>query len=99
MIARIILLLAAMPLLIYPGILIAGIMGLAAQPSTDADILTVTVAKAFMWASLLYPVGYAVGVLVSLKYRLIGTVISVVHLLVCLALLATWYYLSSINNL
>lgn len=94
MIAKLLLTIAAIPLAIYPGILMAGMMGLAAEPSPHANPLTVAVAKAFLWSSLLYPLGYGAGVSLSQRSEWAGVAVALGHLSVCLILLAAWYAMS-----
>jgi hypothetical protein len=53
------LLLGAAPLLIYPIVLLANVMSLAAQPSSQpVPILLQLSSKAFLWSSTLYPIVY-----------------------------------------
>lgn len=96
MIARVLLALAAWPLVIYPGVFMAGIMGLAAEPNSEANPLTVLVATAFMWASLLYPIGYIAALVIGRQWSYeAGATVAMTHLLTCIALLAVWYGLST----
>ena len=93
MICRLILFVAALPLLLYPGVLMAGIMGLAAEPSPQANPVAVCVAKAFLWSTLLYPVGYIAAVAISNRSERAGAAIAVLHLTTCVALFAVWLLL------
>lgn len=95
MICRLLMFLCAIPLAIYPGILMAGLMGLAAEPNQNANPLTVMAAKSFLWSSLLYPIWYSVGIAVSNRSPTAGAAISVSYLCICLALFAAWYWLST----
>jgi hypothetical protein len=54
------LVIGGLPLLIYPALLIANIMSLAAKPAPNdhAPILLYLFANAFLWGSTLYPVVY-----------------------------------------
>jgi len=51
----------SVPLVIYPGILMAGIMGLAGFVRDGTPFLHVAVCKAFFWATLLYPLAWLVS--------------------------------------
>lgn len=95
MIYRLLLTACSLPLVIYPGILMAGIMGLSSPPSPDATPLKILVAKGFLWSSILYPVGYAAGVAVSVRSAAAGAAIAGGHLFACLALFGAWYLLSA----
>lgn len=95
MIPRLLLALAAIPLAIYPGVLMAGIMGLAAPPNPHANPLVVAVAKAFLYSSLLYPIGYGAGAGLAANGReWAGAVVACGHLAACLATFAVWYAMS-----
>jgi hypothetical protein len=57
---RLLLLAGALPLIIYPGIALAGVMSLAAPASKDApNLLLEVVVYSFLIGSLAYPVVYA----------------------------------------
>ena len=96
MIGRIAMAITAIPLLIYPGVLIAGIMGLAAPTSPTADPVKITVAKSFLYLSLLYPMTWGAGFFFwKVGYGAAGQAIAWGNLLLCLSLFAAWYFLSS----
>jgi hypothetical protein len=97
MIANILLFLCAIPLIIYPGILMGCLMGLADLPNSQANSVVLVVARAFMWSSLLYPIGYIAGVAVSYKSKTAGAVIAVSHLTICVALFAAWWMLERLK--
>jgi hypothetical protein len=48
----------ALPLLIYPIVLLAGVMSLAGESQGDEPALLMIVAKTFLWSSLAYPLVY-----------------------------------------
>jgi hypothetical protein len=86
---------SALPLIIYPGVLMAGVMGLAAPTSLTADPLKVAVARSFMILSMLYPVVWGIGFLAwAYGFVVEGQAIVWGNLLLCLALFAAWYFLS-----
>ena len=87
---RLILLSAALPLFFYPGVLMAGIMTLAAEPNPHASIVCKVVAGAFIWSSLLYPIGYIAAVAISTKSSRVGAAVAVGHLLLCVSLFAAF---------
>ena len=91
---RVLFFLCALPLAIYPGVLMASLMGLASLPNTNASPLVVAVARAFCWSSLLYPVGFAIGLAVWRRSAATGAAIAGGHLLLCVALFAAWLLLS-----
>ena len=94
-IAGCVLVLAAIPLFIYPGILMAGLMGLAAPPPEPAQPIVAAVARSFLWLSLLYPVGYFAGVAISTTWsKRLGATVAGTHLLVCIVLFVVWYCIS-----
>ena len=86
--------LCGLPLLIYPGILMAGIMGLAAPTSPNTPLMLLITVKTFLISSLLYPVGYFLGAATSFRHRALGLGIVLAHLSVCLISFAVWYALS-----
>ena len=94
MICRALMVLCATPLAIYPGVFLAAVMALASPPSPNANPLTVAVAKAFCWTSLLYPIVYMAGVAVSRRSAVTGAAIAVGNLLLCVVLFAAWYLFS-----
>ena len=92
---RIALLLPALPLVIYPGVLMAGIMGLAAQPGPGADWLVTKVARSFLIVSMLYPLTLAFGfALLASDHRRAGIAVLWGNLLLCVALFGAWFFLS-----
>lgn len=89
------LVLPALPLIIYPGILMAGIMGLASQPGPNTGWLVAKVARGFLIASMLYPLTLAVGfALLADNYRRVGMVVLWGNMLLCFALFGAWYAMS-----
>ena len=94
MTCRVLFFLCALPLAIYPGVLMASLMALASLPNSSADPLTVAVARAFCWSSLMYPIGFGIGVAVSRRSAATGAAIAGGHLLLCVALFAAWYLLA-----
>lgn len=55
----ILLIVSALPLLIYPFVLLANIMSLAApRSSTPVPMMQWVMANAFLWSSTLYPIVY-----------------------------------------
>lgn len=95
MIPRLLLAVAAVPLVIYPGVLMAGLMQLAAEPSRDPKPVLEAVARAFVYSSLLYPFGYGAGCgLASNGRPWAGAAVACGHLAVCLATFAAWYAMS-----
>lgn len=94
MIPRLLLAAAALPLLIYPGILLAGVMQLAAEPSHDPKPALEAVARAFVYASLLYPLGFGIGAGIAARWSpWIGAAVACGHLALCLGLFAAWWSL------
>ena len=98
MIANVLLFLCAIPLIIYPGILMGCLMGLADSPNSQATSVVLAVARAFMWSSLLYPIGYIAGVVVGNKSKTAGAVIAVSHLTICVVLFAAWWLLERLHT-
>jgi hypothetical protein len=94
MTCRVIFILCALPLVIYPGVLMASLMALASLPNSNASPLVVAIASGFCWLSLTYPVGFTIGLAVSRRAAATGAAIAGGHLLLCVALLAAWYFLS-----
>lgn len=94
-IAFFVLVLAAIPLLIYPGVLMAGLMGLAAPPSENAQPIVVAVVRSFLWLSLLYPISYFAGVALSTTVsKRLGAAVAGTHLAACIVLFVIWYCIS-----
>jgi hypothetical protein len=88
-----------LPLLIYPFILLANIMSLAATPSPKpVPILLWLFSKAFLWGSTLYPAVYVFcGILAIAKsqqrhYHWASTValLPLLYLVLVLAAMAGW---------
>ncbi|GCF91719.1 hypothetical protein [Shewanella sp. M-Br] len=52
------LLLGGLPLLIYPGVLLASLMGLASQSSIKPAFIYRLMNQCFLWGSLVYPAVY-----------------------------------------
>jgi hypothetical protein len=50
--------LGALPLLVYPFVLLADVMSLAAPKSGKHSTLLSVVSRAFLWTSLAYPIVY-----------------------------------------
>jgi hypothetical protein len=71
----------SLPLVIYPGIFMADIMGLAGHVQEGAPYLQVAVCRAFYWATLLYPLA-----LVAAPKTLRGSLYLVAYLVACAAL-------------
>lgn len=71
----------SLPLVIYPGILMAGIMGLAGYVREGTPFLQVAVCKAFYWATLLYPLAW-----VASPRTLRGALYLAAYLAACAAL-------------
>jgi hypothetical protein len=72
----------SLPLVIYPGILMAGIMGLAGYVREGTPFLQVAVCKAFYLATLLYPLAW-----VASPRTLLGALYLAAYLAACVALL------------
>jgi hypothetical protein len=84
--------LATLPMLIYPGILMAGIMGLAAHTKPDIPALLLISSKTFLISSLCYPISWFIGMFMfPFRY---AAVIPLAHLAVCLVSFGMWYALS-----
>ena len=84
---RLLMLVTTIPLVIYPAVFMACVMGLAAPASQHANPLVVLAANGFLWASLLYPIGYIAGF--ASGFRLI----TAAHLALCVLLLVAWLML------
>lgn len=52
------LLLGGLPLLTYPGVLLASLMGLASESSIKPALITRLMNQCFLWGSLVYPAVY-----------------------------------------
>lgn len=80
----------AIPLIIYPGVLMASIMGLAAPVRPDTPLPLLISARTFLISSLLYPIGWVAGIMLP---RILGMIVVITHLAVCLISFAMWYTL------
>lgn len=86
--------LTALPLIIYPGVFIAGVMSLAAEPNSAVNLISIMAAKSFIYSSLLYPVGYLISLVVWYKLsRSAGAAIVIGHLALCVFSFFVWYAL------
>ena len=52
------LVLGALPLLVYPGILVAGVMSLAGHRTGNEPALQMAIAQTFLWGTIAYPLVY-----------------------------------------
>ena len=65
----ILLIVGALPLIIYPFILLANVMSFAGTPSsTPVPLMQKLISMAFLWASTLYPVVYIGCVIAAITY-------------------------------
>ena len=64
------LLIGALPLLVYPFVLMANIMSLAAEGATDAEGTVAFAAKCFFWLSTIYPAVYLPCCLLTFANRM-----------------------------
>ncbi len=59
----------AIPLLIYPGCLLANIMSLAGHESEPPRLVVKIIALGFLWGSTLYPLVYIPSLLIALSLK------------------------------
>jgi hypothetical protein len=92
------LVLGDLPLLLYPFVVIAGVMSLAGHVSGDEPLLLLAVARSFIWGSLAYPAVYIPCLVVACalkqnrkKAALRFSVAPVLYLLALIALLGVWW--------
>jgi len=65
----ILLIVGALPLLIYPVVLVANVMSFAGTPSsTPVPLMQKLASMAFLWASTLYPVVYIGCLIAAITY-------------------------------
>lgn len=83
--------LVTLPLIIYPLVFMASIMGLSAPVQPGSPIFPLIVARIFLISSLLYPVGWIIGRLLPTPF---GVFFTVTHLIVCLLSFLICYALS-----
>lgn len=86
-----------LPLLIYPFVFVASIMGLAGNPD-GAGFLNLIVALSFLWLSLLYPVAFIVcviGFFKSKKYKTHFVLSSYGYIILCVLLFFLWLAIGS----
>jgi hypothetical protein len=70
----ILLILAGLPLALYPFIFLANIMSMAGHPSPDPTPLVLRLtANAFLWSSMLYPVVYIGCVVLAIALSAAGS--------------------------
>ena len=68
------LILAGLPLALYPFLLVANIMSLAGHQSPDpTPLLLRLTANAFLWSSTLYPVVYMACVVLAISLSAMGS--------------------------
>ena len=89
---RLIKLIAALPLLIYPMVLIAGLMALAA-PGAGIRGLDSFIAVSFIWVSLTYPVTFFGSMLFNKRRSLVIASLPLMHLALALLLFVFWWML------
>lgn len=81
-----------LPVIMYPGVLMAGLMSLAAPIPKDASLLTLSVAQTAIWLSLVYP--FAMLVCWGTGLTLRNACLALGYLALCLTFFALWYVLS-----
>jgi hypothetical protein len=78
------------PLVVYPFILLANVMSLAAYKSGKESIFLLIVSNAFLILSTLYPVTLAYSVLSKSKNEDLRILLPIIHIVVCLFFMALW---------
>lgn len=87
--------LGTLPLLVYPGIFMAGVMGLSAPRRGGSSSVGETVAAAFLWMSLAYPIAWGIsGIVFLFVSRAAGSSMALGYLAVCTAFFVAWYSLT-----
>lgn len=87
--------LALVPLLIYPAVLLAGLMAIAAPGTGSIHSLSDAVAFLFIYGSLLYPVTVGLCLVVNRRRRSLRiAAIPLWHLAIVVALGVVWWKLS-----
>ncbi|MDO5610284.1 MAG: hypothetical protein Q4G62_05840 [Pseudomonadota bacterium] len=59
--------LGSLPLLVYPFVLLAGVMSLAGHRSDDTPLLLIVITYAFLVSSIAYPAIYLWGLIMAVK--------------------------------
>ncbi|MCR8656703.1 hypothetical protein [Paenibacillus endoradicis] len=79
------------PLVIYPFILLANLMSLAAEGSWDGNLLLEFVVKTFMFVSTTYPVTYIVCLIFyKSENKIWKALVPLVHLILGILFLNLW---------
>jgi hypothetical protein len=84
--------LLALPLLIYPFILLANVMSTAGFPG-KTTVVKLVVVKGFLWLSTLYPISYIIALLPWVRGKKYGVLLPLVHLLLTILFFIAWMYL------
>ena len=83
--------LSFLPLIIYPGILMAGIMAFAAPAGANTSRLLLSAAYTAIWMSLLYPFAWLVGWSHGITFR--GSLFVLAYVVICLLAFVAWWKL------
>jgi hypothetical protein len=96
--AIVLLVLGALPFLIYPFVVLAGVMSLAGHSSGKEPIILVIVANSFLLGSLAYPLVYLPALVFAgarlaageRKAALVGSIVPLAFLVLLGVLFALW---------
>ncbi|MBD2463493.1 hypothetical protein H6G89_21035 [Oscillatoria sp. FACHB-1407] len=99
------LIIGGLPLLIYPGVFLAGAMGLAAPWSGDAERLLMAVVKSALIGSISYPLVYFASLIAALVMAITQRIaiafkislIPLAYLLVLSLLFIVWILLNQVG--
>lgn len=84
-----------LPMLIYPGVFVAGVMGLSALPRDGSWSTLEAAAAVFLCMSLAYPIWWGVSAVVFwFVSRAAGAVMALAYLAACVGLFCLWYWRS-----
>ena len=90
------LLLGGLPLLTYPGMLLASLMGLASQSSIKPAFITRLINQCFLWGSLVYPAVYIPCYLIAsdstASSPLVAAALPLLYLIFSMAAFALWTF-------
>jgi hypothetical protein len=91
------LIIGAVPLLVYPFVIIANIMQLAAGPSGEENILLIVIVKLFIVCTSTYLLTYLICLVSYIRKksrRLLFSLIPLIHLAIAWLLFILWEFLS-----
>lgn len=91
----ILLVVGAIPLIIYPFVAIASLMGLGSSSDVDVPLFNRIMSQIFLWGTLIYPAVLYEGYWFSERYKGYGVFIALLPLLFLLLLWGSFHFMDA----